>query len=190
VDVGVGRLGSKRVGAERIAGVQRARMVSAMVDVSCELGAGSVSVADVVDRSGVSRRTFYEIFADKDDCLLASFEHALAVATERVLQDYDPGAGWVERIRHGLVGFLSFLDEEPRLGRMLMVESTAAGASVTRRRVEAIAALPGIVDQGRAQSKTGGAGLPGLTGEGIAGLVSPALPSSTLACRPRRSSTD
>ncbi len=42
-----------------------------MMEVAGERGAGNATVAHVVARSGVSRRTFYEMFADREDCLVA-----------------------------------------------------------------------------------------------------------------------
>ena len=67
-----------------VADIQRARMVAAMVEVVRERGVARVAVAHVVARSGVSRRTFYELFEDRDECLMAAFELALARAAHRV----------------------------------------------------------------------------------------------------------
>ena len=50
-----------------------------MFDVADRAGAANVSVAHVVERSGVSRRTFYETFVDREDCFLAAFDEALAL---------------------------------------------------------------------------------------------------------------
>lgn len=156
--------------SEQIAGVQRARVLSAMVEECCERGAGNVSVAHVVKRSGISRRTFYQMFGDRQDCFAASFEQALALATERVAGAYDRRAPWRERIRSGLVALLSFLDEEPRLGRVLIVESLSGGPTVAARRGEVVAKLARLVDEGRLGAKSE-SGLSALTSEGIVGAV-------------------
>lgn len=141
-----------------------------MIDESCERGAAGVSVTHVVQRSGVSRRTFYETFDSREDCFAAAFEQALSIASDRVLGSYDPAAPWRERIRDGLVALLSFLDEEPRLGRLLIVESLAAGPGIAQWRGSAIAALTRLVEEGRPPSRMG-EDLPPLTGEGIVGAV-------------------
>ncbi len=133
---------------EQLAELQRARILSGMFDVVCERGAGGVSVAHVVQRSGVSRRTFYEQFSDREDCLLASFEQALALAGQSVVAAYESERGWRERIRAGLVALLAFCDQEPRLARMLVVESQASGPRVAERRADVLGALTRIVDQG------------------------------------------
>ena len=47
---------------------------------------GNVTVAQVVERAGVSRRTFYEVFEDREDCLLAALEEGIARVSRCVLQ--------------------------------------------------------------------------------------------------------
>ena len=155
---------------EQLGELQRARIIGAMLDVATERGAGSVSVAHVVERSGVSRRTFYELFTDREDCFLAAFEQALSYASERVLPAYDSQKAWRERIRAGLIALLTFLHEEPRIGRVLILESLAGGPRTLTRRVEVIAKLTSIVEEGAAQGK-GSFTAPPLTGEGVVGGV-------------------
>jgi AcrR family transcriptional regulator len=155
-------------GHAQIAEIQRARILAAMFDVATERGAGSVSVADVVERSGVSRRTFYEAFTDREDCFLAAFEDALEFVSERVLPAYRGESRWRERIRTGLIALLRFLDEEPVIGRLLVCESLAGGARTLERREQVLAQVTNAVDQGRAQA-TSAVSLPALTAEGLVG---------------------
>ena len=53
---------------------QRVRMLAAMVQAVAEKGYARVAVADVIERAGVSRKTFYEQFANKEDCFLAAYD--------------------------------------------------------------------------------------------------------------------
>ena len=62
-----------------------------MAEVTAEQGAAGVTVAHIVARSGVSRSTFYELFSDRDDCLLATLELAGRRASEAVLPAYIQG---------------------------------------------------------------------------------------------------
>jgi AcrR family transcriptional regulator len=158
------------LGRAHIAQIQRARLLSATFDVVAEHGAANVSVAHIVTRSGVSRRTFYQLFSDRDDCLLATFEHALDLASQRVLPAYDADGRWHERIRAGLLELLCFLDERPRVAGLLVCESLAAGPAVLRRRAEAVAVLVAAVEGGRAESKLDLQLLP-LIAEGAVGGV-------------------
>jgi AcrR family transcriptional regulator len=156
-------------GHAQVAQIQRARILAAMFDVATELGAASVSVADVVERSGVSRRTFYETFADREDCFLAAFEDALAFASQRVLPAYQAEKKWRERIRAAVIAFLFFLDEEPVIGRLLIRESLTGGAKTRMRREEVLAQLAGAIDMGREESGSAAAMLGPLTAEGLVG---------------------
>ena len=152
----------------QVAELQRARILTGMVEECCERGVGSVSVAHVVSRSGVSRRTFYEVFVDREDCFLAAFERALGLARERVLDACEGQGSWRERVRVGLIAFLGLLEDEPRLGRVLVCESAAGGSRVLARRSEAIELIARAVDEGRGESKAG-MELSPLTAEGIVG---------------------
>jgi AcrR family transcriptional regulator len=150
--------------------LQRARIIGAMLDVCGEKGAGSVSVAHVVERSGVSRRTFYEQFVDRDDCFLAAFEQALSYASQRVLPAYRVEKAWREQVRAALAALLLFVDEEPVVARVLIVESLTGGSSTLARRREVIAKLTSVLDEGAAHGK-GSLTPPPLTGEGVVGGV-------------------
>jgi AcrR family transcriptional regulator len=158
----------------QLAQIQRSRILAAMFYAACERGASNVSVADVVERSGVSRRTFYELFEDREACFLAAFEQALSLAGERVLPAYmgqsrtPKGTSWRERIRAVVIALLGFLDEEPLAGRLLIAESLSGGPRTLARRTRVLTALVAAVDAGRSESAAA-ATLPPLTAEGLVG---------------------
>ncbi len=120
-----------------------------MVEVSCEHGASNVTVAHVVERAGVSRRTFYELFDDREECFLAALEDAIARASRCVRDAYDPSASWVARIRGALVALLEFLDVECDTGRLLIIGSLGAGAKALERRRRVLAQIIAVVEEGR-----------------------------------------
>jgi AcrR family transcriptional regulator len=158
------------LGREHVSEIQRARILAAMTEVACELGAANLTVAHVVDRAGVSRRTFYELFADREDCFLAAFDESIARVSRHVLAAYDPGAGWAGRIRSALTALLGFLDAERGTGRLLIVEALGAGANALERRRRVLAQIVAAVDEGRREGKApSGATL--LTAEGVVGAV-------------------
>jgi AcrR family transcriptional regulator len=154
----------------QITDLQRARIIAA-VSVSCsERGVANVTVAHIVERSGVSRRTFYELFADRDDCFLAAFEQALEHTSERVRRAYASAKSWQEKIRAGLIALLGILDEEPAIGRLLIVESLGGGPVVLQRRGEAMAKLTRAIERGRKDVKgKGRLEPPPMIGEGLVG---------------------
>jgi AcrR family transcriptional regulator len=158
------------LGPERMVEIQRARILAAMVEVCAERGAGNVTVAHVVDRAGVSRRTFYELYRDRDECFLDAFDDGVARASRYVLEAYDPDATWARRVRLALTGLLCFLDAERGVGRLLIVGSLGAGRDALEYRRRGIAQIIALVDEGRLQAKAGSE-LPPLTAEGIVGGV-------------------
>jgi AcrR family transcriptional regulator len=158
------------LGRERVIEIQRARILAAMVEECAARGAGNVTVAHVVARAGVSRRTFYELFTDREDCFLGAFDEGVARASRYVLDGYDPSSRWVGRVRTALVSLLSFLEVERELGQLLIVGSLGAGHNALRRRQRGIAQIIALVDEGRTEVRAS-TELPPLTAEGIVGGV-------------------
>jgi AcrR family transcriptional regulator/DNA-binding MarR family transcriptional regulator len=157
-------------GHGQVAEIQRARMLTAMVQEASERGVANVSVGHVVARSGVSRRTFYEIFNDREDCFLAAFEEALKGVTASVVPAYEAPGSWRARIRAGLTTLLECLECDPSIGRLLIVESLAAGPGALEQRQSVLAQIIPVIEQGAAEAKTN-ADSPVLTAEGIVGGV-------------------
>jgi AcrR family transcriptional regulator len=150
--------------------IQRARIVAAMGELVRERGPGAVTVAHVVARSGVSRRTFYELFADREDCFLIAFDIAIAQARETVVAAYEAPGKWRERVRAGLEATLCLLDTEPALGYLCVVGALGGGDRALERRSRVVARLVDVVHEGRLESKA--ARQPErLVAEGLVGAV-------------------
>jgi AcrR family transcriptional regulator len=164
---------------ERVSEIQRARILAAMTEVCAERGAANVTVAHVVDRSGMSRRTFYELFDDGEDCLIAAVDYALARLSEQVLPAYETSGRWREGIRAALIALLAFLDDEPNTGHLLIVETLGSGPTLRERRDSVIAHVIDALEQGRSETKDGKGSTP-LTPEGIVGGVLSVLHSRLL----------
>lgn len=173
------------LGPQRMVEIQRARMLGAMVEACAEHGPGHVTVAGVVERAGVSRRTFYEIFDDCEDCLLAALDEGLRRASERVLPAYVGGGRWSERIRASLAALLELLDVEPVMSRLLIVGSLGAGPHALERRRQALAQMIAAMDEGRTESRAGSEPPP-LTAEGVVGGVLSILHARLLEENPGR----
>jgi AcrR family transcriptional regulator len=145
-------------------------MIAALVDVAGERGAGGVTVAHVVTRSGVSRRTFYELFEDREDCFIAAFEMAVAGAARRIAPAFEAPGSWPERVRAGLGALLEWLEDEPGMGRLCVVDVLGAGRAVLERRAQVVGVLIDAVDEGRGEVR-GSARPTRLTAEGVVGAV-------------------
>ncbi|MGA9874189.1 MAG: TetR/AcrR family transcriptional regulator [Solirubrobacteraceae bacterium] len=157
-------------GRAKLAEVQRARILAAMVDVAAERGVGNVTVAHVVARSSVSRRTFYELFEDREDCLLAACEDALERIAAVVVPAYEAPVRWREKLRAGLVALLQFLEFDRGRGGLAIVGAPGAGPVVLERRRHVLAQIIAVVDLGRVEGGQGD-GPPSLTAEGVVGGV-------------------
>ncbi len=167
-----------REGAVRVSEIQRARILAGMVQVVAEDGAGSVTVARVVSRAGVSRRTFYDLFDGCEDCFLAVFENALSRASRVAVEAADSApSAWREQVRAGLSALLALFDEEPALGSLLVVEALGAGPEVLQRRAHVLESLAAIVEEGRSATGSGRRTSsseepsPPLAAEGVVGAV-------------------
>jgi AcrR family transcriptional regulator len=133
-----------------------------------------MSVARVTGRAGVSRRTFYDLFEDREDCFLAAFEEAVTRASAVATEVASGQRSWRECVREGMSALLGFLDDEPGLGSLMVVDALGAGPMVLERRARVLDTLTEIVDQGRhsgrGEAKTG-VQVPPLTAEGVVGAV-------------------
>jgi AcrR family transcriptional regulator len=161
---------AQRAGAAQVSEVQRARMLAATVQVVGELGYERMSVARVTARAGVSRRTFYDLFEDREECFLAAFDETVARARELVCEAAAGEREWRARVRAGLAALLGFFGDDPFAGRLLVVDALKAGPVVLERRAGLVGELIGVVDQGRALVR-GGRRVAPLTGEGVVGAV-------------------
>jgi AcrR family transcriptional regulator len=170
-------------GREKVSEIQRARILAAMTEVASERGAANVTVAHVVTRSGVSRRTFYELFEDREACFLAAFEDAAARIAARVLPAYAAPGRWRERIRAGLAALLDLVDEEPETGRLCIVETLAAGPGALERRAQILAAVRDAIEEGCRETR--GVPPPPMTAEGVVGAVSSVLHARLVQTPPR-----
>jgi len=140
---------------------QRARMLDAMAEAVAEKGYGAVSVADVIARAGVSRKTFYEHFRDKLDCFLAAYEMGVEVLLETVRRAGDGARDPLAVTRARIRAYLQTLAAEPAFARTFLIEVSAAGpAAIERRRavhrqfaalarelVESVAGAPELPDE-------------------------------------------
>jgi AcrR family transcriptional regulator/DNA-binding MarR family transcriptional regulator len=161
---------SVRRGAVLVSQAQRSRVLRSAVAVLHEHGYGQMSVARVTSHAGVSRRTFYDLFEDREDCFLAVFEDAISRAQALVVEAYARERGWREQTRAALRALLEFLDEEPGMSSLLVVDALKAGRRVQERRGEILAGCSAALHAGGSGAKPGRA-LPDLTGEGVTGAV-------------------
>jgi AcrR family transcriptional regulator len=118
-----------------VAASQRTRLLEAIGRAVADKGYAAATIDDIVRGAGVSKKTFYEHFADKLDCFLAAYEAASDELFEHVRAAQD-GAGheWLARTRAGIHAYLRWLAAEPALARVFLIEVAAAGPEALERR--------------------------------------------------------
>jgi AcrR family transcriptional regulator len=158
---------SAREGAH-VVEMQRRRLLLAFTEVLAEDGLEDARVGRVCARAGVSRRTFYDLFDDREACFLAAFDRAVERISQRVLLARAQESRWTKRIRGALTTLLDLFDEEPALARVCVIETLKAGPAVSERRQRMLDVLASAVDEGRTESKAG-AEPPALTAQSIVG---------------------
>jgi len=155
---GTGKLPSGRHGLPRevVVRSQRERMVESMIAVVALKGYTETTVADIISNAGVSRATFYEQFADKEDCFIAAYgtvmERMLTYVAEGFTVDTED---WVAQIRGGVRNLLVYLAQNPVAARVGIVEGFGAGARARDRYQQAVSSFFPFLDAGRKLSPDG-----------------------------------
>jgi AcrR family transcriptional regulator len=122
---------------EVIAASQRWRILEAMADAVAENGYGATSVSDVIARAGVSRRTFYDHFRDKEECFLLGYERGVQVLLAEVDGAAEGEDDPVLRTRLRVRAFLTTLASEPSFAHTFLIGISAAGPRARELRREA-----------------------------------------------------
>jgi len=128
--------------------LQRERLLRAAAREFAERGYAGASSESISRRAGMSKATFYEHFANKEECMLALFDMgaelvqaAMAEAARSV-----PTQDARERLKAGTRAFLGALAEHPEFAQTLLVEIIGAGPAAAQRRDQILQAFAGVLD--------------------------------------------
>lgn len=119
-----GRHGLPRELVERS---QRERLLAAVVRVTVAKGYDSTTVGDILGEAGVGRETFYELFDDKLDCMVAAHRILLDDLEEQVRAAYIGEDPWPARVRESLRATLEWFAVDPEASRFLLIEMSTVG---------------------------------------------------------------
>jgi AcrR family transcriptional regulator len=165
-----------------VAANQRERILSAVAQAAAELGYAGMNVEAIIARAGVSRRSFYEHFRNKEDAFFAAYEAAVHQVARHIRRAYLNETTAQERLRAGIGAFLQFLAGGPELARMCIVEVLAAGPRAIARRNEAMRMFAEIIED-NIHELVPSCRRPALTAETIVGGIHEAVFSRILAGR-------
>jgi AcrR family transcriptional regulator len=150
--------------------MQRSRLLVGAIGAIEEHGYAGATIAHITQRAKVSRRTFYELFEDREACIAALIEDVLALLEDELAQAAFEKLPWRERVRGGLIVILGVFDREPALARVCVVQALSSGPRVLERRQAILARLARVLDEGRAERGRGG-DCTALTAEGLVGAA-------------------
>lgn len=134
VELALARLPAGRHGLPRsfVAHSQRLRIVAGMLRVLPQHGYPAITIGHITAEAGVSRGAFYQQFASKEDCFLATYDLAsqwLCECVERAIARKD----WRDRIRGGAAEALRLLGANPLVAHLMAVEALQAGRTARER---------------------------------------------------------
>ena len=137
---------------------QLQRLSEAAAAVFARTGYADATAEAIAREAGMSKATFYEHFANKEDCILGLFDRAMdmligAMASVREEQaDLEPE----ERYRRSIRALLAVIAENPDYAQTLLVEIIGAGPQAAERRDNVLAAIAAYVDQRNAADAEAG----------------------------------
>ncbi|HEX6229187.1 MAG TPA: TetR/AcrR family transcriptional regulator [Solirubrobacterales bacterium] len=111
---------------ETVIANQRERLLDAATAVFGEQGYASLSVANVIERAGVSRGTFYKLFENKSDCLLAAQQRAFGRLHEAIEAACSPAEEWPLGVSAAVNAVLDFAAASPDETRLILASSHPA----------------------------------------------------------------
>lgn len=125
---------------------QRERLFEAAASVFATTGYADASAESISRAAGMSKATFYEHFANKEECILSLFDAAYQVLLGRILGAVaEAGDDPVARMREGMREFLVVIDEYPNEAQTLLVEIIGAGPAAMTRRDEIVASFAQVL---------------------------------------------
>jgi AcrR family transcriptional regulator len=119
---------------------QRARLLGGMIETVAEQGYGKATVANVIAAAKVSRKTFYESFANREECYRAAYQASFDFVRDRVVAGAS-GEEWPESVAGGLASFLESLGDHPDLAAFFLISPASVGDEIADRHHAAILEL-------------------------------------------------
>jgi AcrR family transcriptional regulator len=161
-----------RLPPESVARNQRWRLLAAMVAAVEERGYERTTVADVVERSGVSRTAFYRHFENREQCFVTAVDAILDFSLAGVEAAYEAAADktWDERLIAALETLIEQVVEQPAAARVSMLEVYVAGREAVDHADRGAVAFEEMLEEGYGESPEH-AGLPPSVLRGIVGGV-------------------
>jgi AcrR family transcriptional regulator len=128
--------------------MQRERLLRAAALEFAEVGYAGASSESISRRAGMSKATFYEHFANKEECMLALFDMGTQIVQREMAEAARnaPDGDARERMKAGTRAFLRALAQHPEFAQTLLVEIIRAGPGAAQRRDQVLQAFADVLD--------------------------------------------
>jgi AcrR family transcriptional regulator len=146
---------------------QRQRILAAVAEATSERGYARMSVEDVVRGAGVSRRTFYELFANKEQVFLEAYDQVAHLLVAAVRAANESEKGFANRVTAGFRVFLELLEASPAFARMCVVEVMAAGPEAVAKRTAVMGEFAKLLEDNARTELDHGASVPAMHAQTI-----------------------
>lgn len=144
--------GPQALPREAVAAHQRERLFKAMIEAVDEQGFLATTIADLVSRAGISRRSFYEHFHNKEECLLATYDEIIGHLTRRVVKAAASVEGWPAQLEAFIRELFMAVGDRPDLAQLVCVEMGAAGPIGVQRWAQGAAYMQRFIVDGFEQA--------------------------------------
>jgi AcrR family transcriptional regulator len=138
-------------GKDSVKRAQRQRILRAAGVLVAEHGYPAVNVNEIIKEAHVGYKTFYEIFANKEEVFLELFESVIGTLGERIdaALAAEPGASWPQQVTLALHAFFEVLLEDPLIARATIFEAPSVGPVIIERYQQALKELVPLLKLGR-----------------------------------------
>ncbi|HXA54283.1 MAG TPA: TetR/AcrR family transcriptional regulator [Solirubrobacteraceae bacterium] len=140
--------GPHGMGRDAVARHQRARLFGAMIEAVHRQGYKATTVAHVIALAGVSRRAFYEQFANKEDCFLGTYDIAVARAKRRMMDGWMMERGWANRVHRACQALVEDACRNAKSARLVLIEGLGLGVKSRERLMRSAIAFERAVADG------------------------------------------
>jgi AcrR family transcriptional regulator len=141
--------------AAEVASHQRARIHGAMIEIAGERGYEAVTVRELARLAGVSTRAFYEHFASKEECFLATYELVVRRIAAGVVAAQSGEPDWLGRLRLAFDAFIREVEGKPRAARLTLVEAFTVGPAALERMRRAEGIFEAMIGESFARAPDG-----------------------------------
>jgi AcrR family transcriptional regulator len=178
--------GPQALPREQVAAHQRERLYKAMVECVEEHGYVATTISELVARARISRRSFYEHFHNKDECLLATYDTVVERLRRRLEEALDPTENWNEQLEAYIRTLFDAAGDRPDAARLVCVEMGAAGPAGVQRWADGAERLQRYIVAGFARAEGPGT-VPDPVARAIVGAVRRILYTRVQRARSSRS---